>query len=139
VAHRLYRRVAARANHLCEYCLAPEEIFNQEFEVDHIVPLSRGGSDYLDNLALACRSCNLRKGQHGAARDPVSKQVVPLFHPRQDRWDGHFSLNIETFMIEGTTPIGRATVARLGLNRRKVVRARALWLAVASMRHPGDT
>ena len=31
-------------------------------EVDHIVPRSRGGSDRVSNLALACRNCNQRKG-----------------------------------------------------------------------------
>jgi 5-methylcytosine-specific restriction endonuclease McrA len=31
------------------------------FQVDHIVPLSRGGSNWPDNLVIACRSCNLSK------------------------------------------------------------------------------
>ena len=30
--------------------------------VDHITPISRGGKHDLDNLAFACRKCNLRKG-----------------------------------------------------------------------------
>lgn len=30
--------------------------------VDHVMPLSRGGSNELNNLVLACRSCNCRKG-----------------------------------------------------------------------------
>jgi hypothetical protein len=29
------------------------------WEADHIVPLSAGGSDELENRALACRSCNV--------------------------------------------------------------------------------
>jgi len=31
-------------------------------EVDHRFPKSRGGSDHLDNLVLACNTCNARKG-----------------------------------------------------------------------------
>lgn len=30
--------------------------------IDHVVPLSRGGTDDLDNLVLACNVCNARKG-----------------------------------------------------------------------------
>ena len=30
--------------------------------IDHIMPISRGGKHDLDNLAFACRKCNLRKG-----------------------------------------------------------------------------
>lgn len=37
--HRHYAAVAARARHLCEYCRAPERVFNLELEVDHVVRL----------------------------------------------------------------------------------------------------
>ncbi len=58
----LYTRIADRAAHHCEYCHAPELVFNFPFEVEHIIPISRGEADAESNLALACRSCNLRKG-----------------------------------------------------------------------------
>ena len=38
-----YPLVAERAGHRCEYCHAPEAIFNVPFEVDHIMPLAKGG------------------------------------------------------------------------------------------------
>ena len=44
--------------HRCAYCGAE----NVPMEVEHIVPRSRGGSDRVSNLALACRNCNQRKG-----------------------------------------------------------------------------
>ena len=43
VPPRQYEEVARRANHQCEYCLAPEEFFNSRFEVEHLVPRARGG------------------------------------------------------------------------------------------------
>jgi hypothetical protein len=33
-----------------------------DLTVDHIIPVSRGGSDELDNLQTMCRPCNSRKG-----------------------------------------------------------------------------
>ena len=60
--NQFYHLVADRAIHRCEYCHAPELVFNFPFEVEHIVPTSRGGTNAEINLALSCRSCNLRKG-----------------------------------------------------------------------------
>jgi len=37
--------IAQRANHRCEYCKAPEVVFNFPFEVEHIIPLSQKGSN----------------------------------------------------------------------------------------------
>jgi hypothetical protein len=102
-------------------------VFNIEFEVEHVVPSVAGGADDLDNLALACRACNLRKGVAVQALDALSGEVVPLFHPRRDQWPEHFRLHLDG-RIEGRTSIGRATVARLAMNRRQAVRARRLWL-----------
>jgi len=30
-------------------------------QTDHRIPLSRGGSNFIDNIVPACRPCNLRK------------------------------------------------------------------------------
>jgi len=35
-------------------------------EIEHLLPKSRGGSQRVSNLTLACRSCNERKGQQTA-------------------------------------------------------------------------
>ena len=67
-----YPPVARRAAHRCEYCHAPEALFNFPFEVEHITPLCREGADDLLNLALACRSCNLYKADHLSGNDPVT-------------------------------------------------------------------
>jgi 5-methylcytosine-specific restriction endonuclease McrA len=79
-----YPPVARRANHRCEYCRAPEAIFNFPFEVEHVVPFSASGSDEESNLALTCRSCNLHKSNHTTGRDGTDA-VVSLFNPRTDR------------------------------------------------------
>ena len=47
-----------RADCLCEYCHSSERLSANRFTVDYLIPRSLGGSDDLDNLALACRRCN---------------------------------------------------------------------------------
>src|SRR6266478_1724605 len=54
-------QVRQRAKYLCEYCHASERWQYVAFTMDHIVPLSQGGSSNADNLALACFPCNRRK------------------------------------------------------------------------------
>jgi len=131
VAGSRYAAVAARAGHRCEYCRAPEALFNAPFEVEHIVPRSLGGRDTLDNLALACRSCNVHKSAAVGARDPRTGRLVTLFNPRVDEWNNHFRLRTTTGRIVGRTATGRATVRRLAINSPHQLRARLLWLALS--------
>ena len=53
--------VRKRAKYLCEYCHSPERSNATPFTIDHIIPQSLGGSDDLNNLALACHRCNQRR------------------------------------------------------------------------------
>lgn len=46
---------------LCAYCGQPYGAYH----VDHVVALSRGGSNGPENIALACPPCNLSKGSKG--------------------------------------------------------------------------
>jgi hypothetical protein len=126
--NRRYARVAQRAGHRCEYCRAPEVIFNFPFEVEHILPPMRGGADEDENLALACRACNVYKGEHASAEDPLSGNSARLFDPRRDSWDEHFIVELQSSELRGLTPIGRATVVRLNMNALVRLEARRLWM-----------
>src|SRR6478672_5462978 len=75
--------VRERANYLCEYCHSLERLSANRFTIDHITPRSLGGSDDLENLALACRCCNERRYNFVASVDPETQVIVPLFNPRQ--------------------------------------------------------
>src|SRR6185503_6037373 len=123
-----YPFVAERAAHRCEYCRAPEAIFNFPFEVEHIVPLSRAGGDDDSNLALACRACNVHKSAFLVSPDAVTQTEVSLFNPRRDLWPEHFELNTETGLITGVSPVGRASIARLQMNRAAQMAARLTWI-----------
>ncbi len=123
-----YRAIAQRANHRCEYCQAPEVVFNFPFEVEHIVPLSRQGLNEVANLALACRSCNLRKGNRVSGVSPQSSEEVRFFHPRADQWGEHFQIEVESGEVQGRTLIGQVTVTHLEMNSAAQVAARQLWI-----------
>jgi hypothetical protein len=127
MARSVYAFLAERAGHRCEYCFAPEYIFNARLHVEHIVPRRRRGTDDPDNLALACAHCNAHKAAATSAPDPETGRDVPLFSPRRDNWDDHFVVD-DTFRVLGRSPIGRATVARLHMNDEEPLRARAWWV-----------
>jgi hypothetical protein len=131
--HPLYHVVSERSRGLCEYCKTPERLAGYAFEVEHVTPMSRGGLDALDNLALACGPCNKAKGARQRVRDPESGTLVSLFNPRQDPWAAHFVWSDDYTTVVGRTPIGRATVAALKLNTMRRRDSRVLWRAVSAL------
>jgi hypothetical protein len=128
------RAAAERAHGVCEYCCSQEEFSVGPFCVDHIVSGSAGGASTLGNLAFACPGCNAHKGAKTVARDPVSGEFVRLFNPRKDAWRDHFSWSSDQCVVVGLTPVGRATVEALQMNRPGVVRLRRVLSAAGE--HP---
>ena len=58
------RRIAKRQNWLCagkgcEHAVKGEEL--EEYDIDHIIPLTRGGTEDDDNLQALCPGCHRRK------------------------------------------------------------------------------
>jgi hypothetical protein len=111
----LKRAVFHRAGGRCEYCGLSQSGQEARFHVDHIHPLADGGATTLENLALACVSCSLRKGARRSALDPLTRKRVPLFHPRTQVWADHFQW--KGCRLIGISPTGRATVDTLKINR----------------------
>ncbi len=64
----------ARDNHLCLYCTRefPQHLLTR----DHIVPLSRGGTDRWENVVSACRRCNQHKGNR--LLEDIGMELVAL-------------------------------------------------------------
>jgi hypothetical protein len=115
--------VRRRSDERCEYCQLHQEHSELKHHVEHIIAKQHGGSDDVDNLALACHRCNLHKGPNLTGIDPQTGLVARLFHPRQDRWSEHFSF--EGARVSGLTEVGRATVHVLDLNDARRVELRA--------------
>ena len=111
----------------CEYCRIPPVAIDASLHVDHVI--ARQHVDQIDedpeHLAMACDRCNFYKGTNLSTVDPESGEIVPLFNPRQDRWEAHFTF--DGAAIIGLTPIGRATLRLLHMNARNRVELRS-WL-----------
>jgi hypothetical protein len=81
ISARLRRLVVKRAHDRCECCGLAQAGQEATFHIDHVVPLIVGGKTILENLALACVSCSLRKGSRQRAPDPWDGTEVALFNP----------------------------------------------------------
>lgn len=67
----IYNRFDGR----CGYC--GEKIDIKDMQVDHIVALRVGGTDTLDNMICACRSCNHYKSTYTLEKFEKQLQEIP--------------------------------------------------------------
>ncbi|MEW6127988.1 MAG: HNH endonuclease [Acidobacteriota bacterium] len=114
--------------------MSNEDFSPTTFSIEHIVPIDSGGLSIQDNLALACQSCNNFKYNKISTIDPITQEVVPFFNPRTDLWHEHFTWNQDFTELLGLTPIGRATIEGLKLNRVNVVNLRRVLIIAG--KHP---
>ena len=126
--------IKQRANHCCEYYLSQIKFSPDPFSIEHIVPRVKGGTNDLDNLAIACQGCNNFKYSCTQAIDPVTGESAPIYNPRKHVWGDHFTWTEDAAQMLGLTPTGRATVERLRLNREGVVNLRQVLYAIEQ--HP---
>jgi 5-methylcytosine-specific restriction endonuclease McrA len=132
----LKQLVFDRASGLCEYCRSQARFAIDPLVIDHIQPVSRGGKTIAENLALSCQTYNSYKYTKTEALDPVTNQSVSLFHPREMIWEEHFTWNEDVTQSIGITPVGRATIALLQINRDGVVNMRRVLAIMGD--HPPD-
>lgn len=134
IAAELRRLIRDQANGTCEYCRSQERFSPQRFSIKHIKPYSAGGQTTQENLALSCQGCNGHKYAKQEAPDPITGAVVALFHPRRETWSDHFAWSADASLIVGLTPVGRATVEALRMNRIELVNLREVLYA--AQKHP---
>jgi hypothetical protein len=70
VSDVLKAQVLERAGHKCECCGATENL-----EIDHIIPVSKGGKSVLENLQVLCRRCNRKKRQRSTSAEQLATQI----------------------------------------------------------------
>lgn len=68
ISKKLRFKVLRRCGFKCRYCGCPST--EVRLDVDHIVPVSRGGTNAESNLTASCRDCNIGKGANPAGIPP---------------------------------------------------------------------
>jgi len=120
--------VWTRAKQRCEYCHLPSQVDTISLQFDHIVPRKHGGTTSPENLALSCIQCNAYKGPNLTGIDPLDGAIVRLFHPRQQRWEEHFTWDAATLLAK--TPEGRAALVVMRINAPDRIELRQLLMTV---------
>ena len=84
---RLALRVWDECVGRCHYCDSPLE--PEITEIDHVIPLAKGGRTEFSNLVLACRPCNRWKGAQDYLSVITEMRCTPPVWTDQwpDRWD----------------------------------------------------
>ena len=60
IPYELRQAVFERDNYTCQYCGRSYD--EADLEIEHIIPISKGGNNDIRNIATACRACNRAKG-----------------------------------------------------------------------------
>lgn len=128
----LREQINTQAKGRCEYCLIHEDDAFWPHELDHIFAEKHGGTTDETNLCLCCEVCNGFKGSDLCSLDPLTGEIVSLFHPRRQNWQEHFRLN--RTRIEPLTASGRVTVKILRINDDERLQERAIL--IAARRYP---
>jgi hypothetical protein len=128
VSNQVATFVRRRADNRCEYCQSHQDLMMSKLQIDHILPVAKGGSNDEANLSLACDMCNGYKWQKVGGVDPISGIFVTIFNPRQQQWPEHFEWSEDGDEVIGLTPCGRVTVSELKMNNSIAVTVRRHWV-----------
>jgi 5-methylcytosine-specific restriction endonuclease McrA len=112
----------------CVYCGKTDT----PLEVEHIIPKSRGGSDRLSNLTLACHGCNQAKGNqtaeefgHPGVNQQAKAPLKDVAAVNATRWALYQRL------ASAGLPIEAGSGGRTKWNRRKQRLPKTHWLDAA--------
>ncbi len=112
----------------CAYCQQEAT----RWEVDHILPRSRGGSNRISNLALACHSCNQAKGdrtateyEHPEVQAQAGKPLKDAAAVNSTRWALYERLT------QSGLPVETGTGGRTKWNRTQRDLPKTHWIDAA--------
>lgn len=120
----------------CSYCKKE----GVPLEIEHITPKSRGGSNRISNLCLACHECNMEKGTQTAAEFGHPEIQAMAKKPLKDaaavnsvRW------SVWRMFTNTGLPVEVGTGGRTRFNRTKQNYPKAHWIDAACVGESGST
>lgn len=121
------RNIYLRDDHSCQYCGKKTEL-----TLDHVVPVSRGGTSDWDNLVTACAKCNHSKGDKllkdtglklkKPPREPSPKEIARLFSRQgfqntPEEWQAYVG-HMNFYYMQGPDGPYKRTNSRIRGSRR---------------------
>ncbi|MFP5268947.1 RNA-guided endonuclease IscB [Coleofasciculus sp.] len=123
-------------NRKCAYC----GVSGVPLQIEHIYPKSKGGSNRISNLCLACESCNLKKGTQSVEQflkkkpDVLQRILAQAKRPLKDtaavnstRWA------LQEQLRATGLPVETGTGGRTKFNRTRLGLPKTHWLDAASV------
>lgn len=79
--------VFLRDHGACAFC--GEKLTLKTFTLDHLVPLSRGGTHDFLNVVVACKACNNQKGARTPSEAGLKLRIQPKVPSRMELIEAH--------------------------------------------------
>lgn len=115
--------ILRKSDGVCAHC-GCQVVVGDNFTVEHVVPISKGGTNDLVNIVALCRTCNVTKGDgiwhpyeyltylHEENKEELKEYIDKYFHDK--RWFTHNNFcQVDFKKIEVNIPItGRQKTVR---------------------------
>jgi 5-methylcytosine-specific restriction endonuclease McrA len=90
---QMRQSILKRDDHTCAYCGQPGN------QIDHIIPISKGGEDHETNMVTACATCNASKKNQDAQKFQEKRYAKRFFAGNPTRTHSLVSLSPRDFGV----------------------------------------
>jgi 5-methylcytosine-specific restriction endonuclease McrA len=88
-------------NFSCAYCYRNECELNKKLTIDHIIPISKGGLNIIENIVPSCFSCNSSKGSKDVDEYLVRVNPNKVFFMPPWEYDDYCESLIDVRSLQG--------------------------------------
>ena len=90
---QMRQAILKRDDHTCAYCGQPGN------QIDHVIPISKGGEDHETNMVVACATCNASKKNQDAQKFQEKKYAKRFLAANPTRTHSLVSLSPRDFGV----------------------------------------